>query len=252
MVIDVSFVTGSNLHSVDHRVKGTVALSGVYDLTVMGVTSLLAINSSATNIQTVLQSSLQAVLKGRVLLIDELAANSSHKKYRIVYPVSLGAVPSLVLNTQFTLGDNIRTSVSMPSVGSYEPLKGDFNLTINGQTTSPLMYNATAVTIRTGLQALNVASNVSVSRYEGIIDNEYEGFAWNVTFEHLRNFDYYGVFAIVIKFSMHGSSVVRVEELQSGRGPLMPVEMTFDGQHLTENRYVYAHIYICTNIYICQ
>lgn len=238
MLLDVSFVTGSGLvHTVDHRVQGTVSLSGQYSLTIMGVNTLLAINLSPSEIQKALESSLKSVLKGRVLLIDNLITDSSsNKEYRIVCPVSMGAVTLLNLDTTSTLGGNLVSNVSTVSVGTYEPLKGYFNLQVDGQTTAPLLYSASAGDMEGGLEALSVVSNVSVSRFEGVVDEVYKGYEWNITFEGIRKFNYYGVVQLLIQSDVLYGCSVRVELLQSGRGPLMPLELTFDGQHFTENR----------------
>ena len=260
-------VTGTNIFTnVVPIDKGTIRLDGTYNLSLtyggaLYRTAPIDLNASAVMVQSALQLALQNVLlSNRLILVTDNSTTSFHRQWLVTFPISMGAVSTMLLNTARTLGTSITHSISTVSVGPYYvPLGGTFTLTVEGVTTITLPYNAPAITLANALQSLPTVANTTVTTTVGLVEyygRQYSGTVWNVTFNDLTlpvNFNGvvdmkmdasglagYSPNALGINFDSASCMVAVHEEIDAGNGPFVAVEMSFNGgQHYTTDRNMY-------------
>ena len=263
-------VTGTNV--LTHVVpidKGTTRLDGTYNLSLTygGAyyhTAPIDLNASAAMVQSALQLALKNVLvNNRLILVTDNSTSSYQRQWLVTFPISMGVVSTMLLNTARTIGTAITHSISTLSVGPYYvPLGGTFTLTVEGVTTIGLPYNAAASALTSALQSLATVANATVTTTRssnGLIEyygRQYSGTVWNVTFNELVlpvNFNGvvdvkmdasglagYSPNALGINFDSASCMVAVHEEIDAGNGPFVAVEMSFNGgQHYTTDRNMY-------------
>jgi hypothetical protein len=244
--LNATLITGTDLvASVTRVTNGSALLSGSYTVTLMGITTTLSVNDSADSIQTTLQSTLPT-LQGRVLLIDDLSTGIENAIYRITFPISMGLVSSIIIDSSLTKGGLVLSSVKNETLGTYESLEGTFSLTVEGETSSSLRYNASKSDIKGALKSLSTVSLVSIQRYEGLIDVSgylYKGLECNISFDAMNSVNYGSALDIAIGsnnitgYAM--DNIATIQEVQARLGPMVPVEISFDGQFYTDSGIMY-------------
>ena len=269
LVIISTSLTGDNVVGSVTSTDGSTRLQGLYDITMLGTyTMTLNISDTADAIQSKLQtqsSSFASLLENRLILVEVLDNGYFSKTIQLTYPISMGNVDEVILDVSSTGGDSpIITNVTTIAHGTYEALSGSFVVAVDGTNTSTLDYNATAEDIMDGLMALDTVSVVNISKYEGSKyhqGQQYYGSEWNITFSQVLYDNSLGIIDVRVHADTSlekPSRIVQYQELMhlpfytddnnnfigvgstyedsyGGDGPLVDVEVTFNGQQYTSD-----------------
>lgn len=178
-VITISEQTTGSAPSTSEVQRIGVATSGTFTITVDGNTTeeIEYGNNSAetaTNIQTALRALPQFLNHGGVLTVAAFAASGGLMTFDITFPPAYGNIDAITaayvtqpspetnvdqgtLTTTGSLTANTKYSVSVDADA------GTFTLTVDGQTTSGIAYNAATSAVKSALEALSSVDTVNVT-----------------------------------------------------------------------------------------
>ena len=191
-------------------------------------------------IQVKINNALLPFRDNKVVVVDTLSQSPFVMQWSLLYPVSMGSVAVPVLDVSPLPNSALLTLsyyVNTIRNGSYIPLGGSFTLSFDNVSTASIPYNADENIVRNSLEDITEMPGVAVTRYSS---DDFNGYFWNVTFNSYVGNNFDGVIDFQVNTDgISGTNVTgTLQELQTGQGTKLPVEVSFDGVHYSANRVV--------------
>jgi hypothetical protein len=253
LVLNADGINGTDLSAVMNPIQtGSTSMSGSYTLTLADTVVVLDLSDSVDEVQAAIMAVLGSSTS-ETILVSSTIDTSFNKMWEVIFPTILGNISTPQLDLSSTLGTNLSSHTQTTQQGSYETLGGTFTLTVEGETTTDIAFDAPAAALRTALIALSTVDDCSVTLDSGVytlLGDRLNGSVWNISFDMQKaNQTNNGIIDITLDSTsilgisgILGTSVATVVELQSGFGPYLPIEVTFDGVHFSSNGVLFEYI----------